>query len=192
MYRSKCANWHAHVNHLGASRLMRWWLTDPMSLTAKLVARSAHFRVRRLAQHRANPVQDECLALGQRRRTMVRQREVLLECDTVPVVYAHTAVPLTATVHDWPFFGGLGERALGSMLFVDPRVRRDAFTYARLQPSHPLVQRAAHAANIAPVATFARRCLYRRHRGVMLVTELFLPAVHTLPVTPPTNRIAFR
>lgn len=121
---------------------------------------------------------DEATAIGLRRR-QVREREVLLECDGVPVVYAHTIVPLDATASDWPFFGTLGDRSLGTTLFGDPRVRRGALEFARLHPSHPLALRAARALGmkmfVAPL--HARRCLYRRRKGLLLVTEIFLPAI---------------
>lgn len=175
--------WHAHVNHVAAPSALRNWLTDPTSLTVKLIKRSAKFRVRRLCQERALCVADEGAQVGLPRRTQVQQREVLLLCDERPVVFAHTIVPLDATASDWPFFGTLGERSLGTTLFGDPRVQRGRMQYARLRAEHPLVQRTRHVLGPdAPVAPlYARRCLYRRHRGLLLVTELFLPAVLALP-----------
>lgn len=179
------ARWHAHVNHVNAPRELRHWLIDRVSLTAKLVARSGHFRVHRLSQGLAPCTADEFDLVGLARRGQVQQREVLLECDGVPVVFAHTVVPLSATTHDWPFFGRLGERSLGTTLFGDPRVMRGRMQYARLHEQHSLAQRVRSmvgpACGAAPL--FARRCLYRRRKGLLLVTELFLPAVTAL-VTP--------
>ncbi|MBV8634504.1 MAG: chorismate lyase [Burkholderiaceae bacterium] len=175
------AVWHAHVNGCLASREMRHWLTDRVSLTVKLIAHSAHFRVHRLAQRRALCLRDEATAIGLARPMMVQEREVLLECDGVPVVYAHTAVPLAADANDWPFFGSLGERSLGTTLFGDPLVRRGALRYARLSPTHPLHVRAGRATGDAHgQPLFARRCLFRRKAGVLLVTEVFLPAIAAL------------
>lgn len=177
------ARWHAHVNHVHAPRELRHWLVDRVSLTAKLVARSGHFRVHRLAQHRSSCTPDESALVGLARRIQVQQREVLLECDGVPVVFAHTVVPLSATTHDWPFFSTLGERSLGTTLFGDPRVVSGRMQYARLHEQHPLARRARSvvgpACGAAPL--YARRCLYRRRKGLLLVTELFLPAVAALP-----------
>lgn len=175
------ARWHAHVNHVNAPDWLRPWLVDMVSLTAKLVARSGQFRVRRLCQKRAPSTADEYAAIALPRRQQVQQREVLLECDGIPVVFAHTVVPLTATARDWPFFGGLGERSLGTTLFGDPRVVRGRMQYARLGPRHPLVRRARQATGLEFDALFARRCLYGRRNGLLLVTELFLPAVAALP-----------
>jgi chorismate--pyruvate lyase len=160
---------------------MRDWLTDQASLTVKLIRRSSRFRVQRLRQRIALCLADEFAEVGLRRRGRVREREVLLRCDEVPVVFAHTVVPLAATASDWPFFGGLGEKSLGSTLFGDPRVRQGRLQFARLRPAHPLARRAAAAAGVqAAGVLYARRCLYRRRRGLLLVTEVFLPAIDGL------------
>lgn len=177
------ARWFAHVNGVNPTPGMRNWLTDTASLTKKLVARSNHFRVRCLRQEHGRCLADEYVLVDLPRRACVQEREVLLQCDGQPVVFAHTIVPLSATASDWPFFGTLGERSLGTTLFGDPRVWRGPMQYARLRPQHPLVQRASAALDgmyfEAPI--FARRCLYRRKKGVLLVTELFLPAIAGLP-----------
>lgn len=176
------AHWYSHVNGVKASREMRGWLTDTTSLTLKLKAHGEHFRVRRLRQERGLCLSDEASQVALPRRCCVQEREVLLQCDGRAVVFAHTIVPLSATAFDWPFFGALGERSLGTTLFGDPRVVRGKMQYARLRAQHPLVERARAALGgigwDAPL--FARRCLYRRRNGMLLVTELFLPAVMEL------------
>jgi chorismate--pyruvate lyase len=181
-----CARWHAHVNHVSPPHNLRHWLIDTASLTGKLMMRSTHFRVRRLCQERALSMPDEFAEVGLARRAQIQQREVLLECDGTPAVFAHTVVPLDATAHDWPFFGTLGERSLGTTLFGDPRVARGRMQYARLHARHPLARRARQTAgNVVadPAAPlYARRCLYRRRNGLLLVTELFLPPVTALSV----------
>lgn len=173
------ARWVGHVNGVNASTLLREWLTDTMSLTMKLMQHSSRFRVRKLKQQRGFCLADEWMEVGLRRRMHVQEREVLLVCDERPVVYAHTVVSLDATASDWPFFGRLGERSLGTTLFGDPRVRRGELQYARLNTQHPLARRALAAAESAAAGypLFARRCLYRRRNGSLLVTELFLPSV---------------
>ena len=172
------ALWHAHVGALGAPHAMRAWLSADGSLTARLVAHSDAFRVQRLHQRTARCLFDEARAIGMRRPGRVWEREVLLRCDDAPVVFAHTVVPMSATAADWPLFNALGERSLGSTLFYDPRVARGALEYARIRAGHPLMQRARAALGGADdTIYYARRCLYRRHRGTLLVTEVFLPAV---------------
>lgn len=189
---SAIGHWGAHVNGVNPSPALRVWLTDRASLTAKLVARCERFRVQRLAQRRAVCLFDECAAIGLPQPRKVFEREVLLQCDGRPMVFAHTIVPLDATATQWPLFRSLGERSLGTTLFGDPIVMRGVLEYARLHAGHPLVRRASAAIDVASQGAtegaagllsaplFARRCLYRRKGGVLLVTELFLPSIATL------------
>ncbi|GIZ50995.1 chorismate--pyruvate lyase family protein [Noviherbaspirillum aridicola] len=178
------ARWQAHVNRAAVPAFLRGWLTDQASLTVKLQRHCGQFRVQRLAQGHAACLADERAALRLPRRLQVHAREVLLRCDGRPVVYAHTVVPLSAGA-DWPFFRGLGERSLGTTLFGDPRVGRGKLEYALLRPRHPLVRRAGAALGQTFAGPLpARRCLYRRGRGLLLVTELFLPAIAQLHSQP--------
>lgn len=188
------ARWFSHVNAVRPTRQMRGWLVDTRSLTAKLIAHGAGFQLRRLRQARGLCLADECAAVRLPRRRRVQEREVLLQCDGRPAVYAHTVVPLSASATDWPFFGTLGERSLGTTLFGDPRVARGALQFARLRAAHPLARRARAAleGEEAGASFLARRCLYRRRDGLLLVTELFLPAITELkaPAGPlPDRRI---
>jgi chorismate--pyruvate lyase len=185
------ALWHRHVNAVAAAPAMRGWLATGGSLTARLVAHSGAFRVQRLHQRVALCLADEAGAIGMARPGRVWEREVLLRCDGEPVVFAHTVVPMSATATDWPLFGRLGERSLGTTLFRDPLVRRGELEFARLRAGHPLVRRARAALGGATSGTvyYARRCLYRRHQGTLLVTEVFLPAVIDLIAAPFTTNL---
>jgi chorismate--pyruvate lyase len=171
------ARWFSHVNGVNPPAAMRAWLTDTASLTQKLTACSRRFRVQRLRQERGLCLADECEVVELRRRRCVQEREVLLQCDGRPVVFAHTIVPLSTSASDWPFFGRLGERSLGTILFGDPRVVRGALQYARLRVQHPLVRRASAVLGAIEHPLYARRRVYRRKNGVLLVTEVFLPAI---------------
>lgn len=176
------ATWMRHVNGVNAPRDMHHWLTDRMSLTKKLIAHSEGFRVQRLAQQPARCLHDEVGMIALPRRVCVQERDVLLRCDGVAVVYGHTVVPLSATANDWPFFSSLGERSLGTTLFGDPLVLRGELEYARLPRSHPLLMRARRVLGeeAGHGSLFARRCLYQRRKGLLLVTEVFLPTISGL------------
>ena len=188
------ANWYRHVLAVNAPAPMARWLVSPGSLTAKLKAHSAAFRVQVLHQHPAQCFADEASTLGFARPTRCWEREVLLRCDNTPVVFAHTVVPMSADASDWPLFSALGERSLGTTLFGDPMVQRGALEYARLRASHPLARRARAALAAQGLAVpddrllYARRCLYRRRQGTLLVTEVFLPSVLALEPRTPNTR----
>lgn len=184
------ANWHAYVYTAPAP--LRPWLVDNSSLTLKLKARCQHFRVKRLHQRRARCLRDEAAILHLPSAMQTWEREVLLYCDQRPMVFAHTVVPLSATANDWPLFNALGERSLGTTLFGDPLVKRGQLQFARLRPQHPLFKRALAALHDADIpapqvsALFARRCLYRRKQGLLLVTEVFFPWITDLAIELPS------
>lgn len=180
------AQWQPHVLALNAPPAFHPWLTAGGSLTARLKAHSATFRVQCLHQRTARCLTDEAQAIGMHRPGRVWEREVLLRCDNTPVVFAHTVVPMSATAADWPLFSALGERSLGTTLFGDPQVRRGVLEFARLREGHPLARRARLALGLEgpdALLLYARRCLYRRRRGTLLVTEVFLPSVLDLILT---------
>jgi chorismate--pyruvate lyase len=183
----RLAKWHDKAAAVGADGVMRDWLATPGSLTARLVAHSNAFRVQRLHQTTASCLAEEASPIGLARRQRVREREVLLCCDGVPVVFGHTVVPMSATARDWPLFSALGERSLGSTLFYDPQVKRGPLEFARLRPGHPLLARVRGAlgADLDGNNFYARRCVYRRHQGLLMVTEVFLPAVLNLTAKQP-------
>jgi len=177
------AVWQPQALLSSAPPVLRDWLTTAGSLTARLKAHSHAFRVQCLHQRTARCLADEAAAIGLQRPGRVWEREVLLRCDNTAAVFAHTVVPMTATASDWPLFGALGERSLGTTLFGDPLVRRGVLEFARLREGHPLAQRARAALGgeaAQPNILYARRCLYRRRRGTLLVTEVFLPSVMEL------------
>lgn len=184
------ARWHAHLPYDAAMPPnLRRWVTGDGSLTARLMAASARFRVARLAQRPALPYADEWQVLGLAWPAPVLTREVMLICDGRAAVYAHTVVMPRHARRDWPFLRGLGERPLGGALFVDPRVSRTPFAFARLRPAHPL--RRAMREVLPELATTpmlpARRSVFHRGGGAMLVTEVFLPDLLTRPA--PTGAV---
>lgn len=177
------ARWFDHPNAVQAAPLLRKWLADPGSMTFKLRARCEELRVQRLRQRPGNALIDECGVLGLTPRQPVEERDVILHCDGQPVLFGHTVTPL-ASAAAWPFFRRLGTRPLGGSLFSDPLVTRAPIQFARLHAGHPLARRVCLALELHPPLPqsplYARRSLFRRHGSLMLVTDVFLPALSTL------------
>lgn len=179
---TRCTHWLSRIQAVDAPRELRSWLQDAGSLTKKLKAQCRIFAVRQISQSMERCRLEESLALGVDKRTRLMQREVILLCDNQPVVYACTSVVSDAMRRDWPFMATLGNMPLGEKLFVDVRVVRRPLHYARLYACHPLMQRAAQSLGVDQVARtlFARRSVFCRKGGAMLVTEIFLPAITQL------------
>lgn len=157
---------------------LRSWLLEPGSLTARCQAAAQHFRVRLL--------RSECgpslmAAGGAPQSPFVRQREVLLECDGVPVIFAHTELALRPRGRLTRWLARLGSRSLGSLLFADPGFRRGAIEFRRLTSGDALYRRALAAAALpAGTCLWARRSRHQLGRQSVVVTEVFLPAILTL------------
>ncbi|WP_050463234.1 chorismate--pyruvate lyase family protein [Herbaspirillum autotrophicum] len=179
------AHWFDHLNALQLTPQQRVWLSDRGSMTFRLQARSKQFEVQRLRQRPMPVLADEYAALGVARRSRVAERDVILHCDGEPVIFGHTILPVATSAGVWPFFRRLGSQPLGGSLFIDPLVTRGPFQFARLHDEHPLARRICQALGMRHLIQplHARRSLFRRKGGVMLVTDIFLPAIGKLMAT---------
>lgn len=164
--------WLAHPFSL--PRALRPLLSDHGSLTQHLKSCCASFRVLPLATGQARAHPDEYALLGVAPETRVYVREVLLLCDEVPVVFAHSVLPLGGLRGGWNRVTRLGSRSLGEVLFSDHRVERQPLTYRWLRREHPLY-RAAIGPRAEAGALWARRSIFCLNRHPLLVTEVFLP-----------------
>ena len=197
------SRWHRVVP---ARLAERRWLTGEGSLTQRLREASATFGVLRLAQHRGGACHDElpCIrpaarsgaaggakvgaAAGRPRATArprtVLSREVLLLCDGLPTVWAHSVIDAAALRGRWRWLAGLGNRPLGEALFRDPQVQRGPLSFRRLRAPDPRYLGAAAELSArglsVPRALWARRSVFVAGGRQLLVTEVFLPAVASL------------
>lgn len=170
-----------------AAGALRDWLREPGSLTARL-QRSGRFRVVVLRQRLDHAHADERALLGLRANAACLVREVALYCDDVPVIFAHTVLPLAPRGILGRWLARLGSRSLGSLLFAHPGFRRGALAYRAIDRRHPLYAGAAGlCAAPLPRRLAARRCLHRFGGQCVLVSEVFLPALANLaaPEQPP-------
>lgn len=173
------AKWHHHVNAINPPEALRDWLAHKGSLTASLQKHCQDFQVRRIKQHQEVCLKDDIRPMGLYRPSKMPVREVLLYCDDQPVIFAHTVILARAAALSWPMFKTLGNSSLGTHLFSDAKIVKNKPQYAQIKHSHLLAKRiCAELPEQREVPAFcARRCLYRRNRGAMLVTEIFLPEI---------------
>lgn len=174
----KRSKWRVRLAGACADPILRSWLTETASLTARCQQGCDDFRVRLLRYDKGRALADE-LAGGEVMRGLAWVREVALECDGVPVIFAHTTLSTAAGGRLTRWMAGLGSRSLGSLLFSYPRFRRGPIEFLRLDARHPLYWRAARLG--APGQyLWARRSLHRLGAQRVLVTEVFLPAIARL------------
>lgn len=170
--------WRTWLPRSQVEPVLRSWLTEPDSLTARCQLSSRAFRVRLLDYGKGMPLVDEAVA-GDTLRGLAWIREVALECDGKPVIFAHTALSIAPRGRMTGWMAGLGSRSLGSLLFSYPGFRRGRIEFLRLDARHPLFQRAACLCEPGRYL-WARRSLHRLGEQRVLVTEVFLPAICSL------------
>ncbi|ABI59384.1 chorismate lyase [Nitrosomonas eutropha C91] len=150
------------------------------SLTRLLQAHCEHFRVEPVFQTLATACIDELEVMNLRRQNQVLVREVYLRCNETPVVFAHSIVKKEHLRGAWRGLSRLGNRSLGTMLFTNPLIQRTPLAFKKLKPHHPLFERACKQLQMRPINLWARRSLFILLRQPILVTEVFLPAIHQL------------
>lgn len=175
------ATWRERLGPAPADPALRSWLRENTSLTARCQRASRHFRVRLLAYGSGRPLADDVS------RPWQRVREVALECDGQPVIFAHTTLPRAGGGRLTRWMARLGERSLGSLLFAHPAFRRGPIECRRLRPQEPLYRRAAALLAAAPGELWARRSRHWLDGQGVLVCEVFLPAIATLEKKPRHN-----
>jgi chorismate--pyruvate lyase len=168
-------SWLAHPHSL--PRPLRAWLSDRGSLTQRLKSRCAAFQVVPLVTGLARPNPDEYALLGIAMSTRAYVREVLLMCNGVPVVFAHSVLPYPSLRGGWNSISRLGSRPLGEALFGDHRIQRQPLTFQLLHPDHPLFRSIARQHPLSVRSLWARRSVFSLNHHPLLVTEVFLPAI---------------
>lgn len=156
------------------------WMEDRDSLTARLQAASSDFAVRVIRQELGSPNEDEAEVIGVRKGQRAWVREVVLLCDGLPVVFAHSVTPESAIHGAWRVIVDVGGKSLGSALFNDFEVARSVMQYCLISESHPLYLQASSCLGKFTIPLWARRSCFVREQTPLLVTEMFLPQILTL------------
>jgi len=167
--------WRDHLPGELPDVALRSWLREPGSLTARCQRHSRQFCVRLLDYGVGHPLADEGL-LSSAGRQPGLVREVALECDGVPVIFAHTTLAGNARGRLGRWLARLGSRSLGSLLFAFPGFQRGAIEFRRLDRRHPLYRRAAALGEVGHTL-WARRSWHGLDGQRVVVTEVFLPAI---------------
>jgi len=174
--------WHPRLICSQVPPQIASWLFEPASITKRCLATSSNFRVRVLASGPTASNKDECCHLPKSCR-QVWVREVLLELDDTPIIFARTTHP---SIRRGPLlrrFARLGNSPLGSILFTHPGFRKIKIEYARLDRRHPLYQQAMNT-NTSNPTLWARRASWHLGHQHLLLTEVFLPSLASYPPVP--------
>jgi len=163
----------------------RRWLLDDSSLTARLIALGqGSFSVRRLLQAWQVPLLSErrLLQVAPRQRALVR--EVVLQLDQRPVVFARSVFPLDSLAGELGHLRRLGHRSLGAILFRYPAMQRSPFELARVAGDSSYLPAWLHQ----PEYAWARRSCFVIGGRRLLVSEVFLQSFRPWQATLSVHR----
>ncbi|HAW92222.1 MULTISPECIES: chorismate--pyruvate lyase family protein [unclassified Arsukibacterium] len=151
--------------------VLKEWLLEPASLTARLKSRACDFKLQVLQQQEQTlPDFIKPLLPG---NNLAQCREVLMSCNRLPCIYAQSWLPLPTLAALQPL-AQLGEKPLGEVIFQQPHVRRSEIEVARVKLTHPLT------AAVASGEYWARRSVFTLAGQPLLVAEVFLDGVLAL------------
>ncbi|GAB3283938.1 chorismate--pyruvate lyase family protein [Parahaliea aestuarii] len=163
----------------------RTWLLDDSSLTRRIVANNpGHFRVQRLRQEWVTPLPSErrLLDIPLRQRALVR--EVILQVDDVPLVFARSLFPVSSLTGELRHLRQLRNRPLGAILFRMPGMQRSPFEVARIDGNSSYLPHSLQQ----PASAWGRRSCFDIGGRQLLVSEVFLQAFRPWPAELPVHR----
>lgn len=154
------------------------WLRDESSLTMRVIDFcQGQFRVRVLHQGWAKPLASEAKLLNVSVSDTAMIREVELQCNEHPLVFARTIIPAASLTGEARKLSYLGDKPLGAMLFADPATKRKRVQIARILPRHPMYAAAVDHLLVLPSDLWGRRTLFVYAGKPILVNEIFLPGI---------------
>lgn len=174
---SLLVNWQctSQVSDLSSSE--REWLFEPHSLTVKLKSRAQVFSVKVLSEKIFDLTLEQKALLGCEASTALN-REVLLLCDNIPMVYAQSWLP-DNQLSNQPKnpLHNMGDRPLGDVIFQNPELVRKEIEVARFDTEHP-IQQLASQLNLPIQKLLGRRSVFSLKGYNFLVCEVFLPGAY--------------
>ena len=169
------------------SALLKDWLLDEGSLTARLKGHCQHFQVKVIGeQEQLCSAKEACPQIKAGEAVLVR--EVLLYCDGVAQVFARSLLPLASLTGKEQALAHLGEQPLGQVLFNNPSLQRQGLELSAFAHDSSVAILAAKLAskladNSSPskVAVmpkqelWGRRSIFMLENKPLMVAEVFLP-----------------
>ncbi|MGO2010944.1 MAG: chorismate--pyruvate lyase family protein [Pseudoalteromonas sp.] len=168
------ANWQLGHSVADLSKVQRDWLLEPGSLTAKLKSNAATFAVEVLSEQR--------FALSEHQQRLLNcscshamNREVLLLCDDVAMVYAQSWLPISSAMEQQRLLG-LGDKPLGDIIFQHPELSRIDIEIAYFDSQQFQQFQSSLEQNTTPL--WGRRSIFSLKQSQFLVAEVFLPGAY--------------
>lgn len=151
---------------------LQHWLTDPGSLTARLIKKSTgKFQVEIVRQFIGRASRNECEALAIRMSDLVMIREVILKGNNQPWVFARSLLPLASLTGELRHLRKQRTRPLGAFLFSQSHLVRSPIAVAAIKRNHCYVPSTLAESELL----WGRRSIFSLRGKHLLVSEVFLP-----------------
>jgi len=165
------------------SESVRSWLTLQGSLTEQLKQQSVPHRLTLWRQGlEVLPIHEQLL-LRQALPGMAWVRQVYLMLGSEVVVYGRTVVPEAIYLKHQDALDNLGTKPIGDYFLYREGWSRSQFTFGCITPAGLLHEAATqggskrHAGDLTDTILPARRSTFTVDSGLILLTEVFLPAI---------------
>lgn len=155
------------------------WINYKHSLTTKIRALNpATFAFQLHHEYKDIPSQQEQMALALNATEKVMVREITMTHNHKPYLYGRTLIPehLFYTTSE---LNTLGATPIGEILFTKLGGHFTTRYYTLLKPHHALFQAAIALFDIVPPALWARYTVYPFKKQLLLIYEIFFPAIFT-------------
>lgn len=103
------------------------------------------------------------------------QRAIQIFLNDTLLMYAHSAMPITAPFYYKKHYRGLGQLPLGTMLFSSTKLVRSDFQLTHVLPHHAEYALAVTQHDRPATFLWARRSIFSQQARLLLLTELFSP-----------------
>ena len=180
------AQWNlpSNDNLSGLSEILKDWLLDEGSLTARLKSHSLDFKVHVIGEEKQFCSEAEaCAVINTGEPILVR--EVILYCDDVPQVFARSLLPLKSLTGNTEALAHLGEQPLGQVLFNNPSLQRQGLELSSFAANSSvgllaksLLNQTEAEQNVKNKVNdlWGRRSIFILENKPLIVAEVFLPS----------------
>jgi chorismate lyase len=157
------------------------WLLEPHSFMQRLSQAGAmQAAVKVLRQQWQFPTRQEAAALGLQSRRFALAREVIIASGENPWMFARTVIPQATLTGREQLLARLKSRALGTMLFNNPKVWRSEFEFAVIKKTDKEFAKIWQQCSLHAAELWARRSLFYLPEKKLLLTEVFFPTLREL------------
>lgn len=158
------------------SHLQKYWLSRPGMLT-KGLRQLGQVNIRILNESASPISEEESLALNCHYPQLIWVREIIMDIDNIPCVWARSITPIKSSHSVWRGVRHLNTRPLAEILYDDPRITRSHFAITTIQAPSILYRSLQHFFPESVIQqNYARRSIFYKNNEPLMVTECFLPA----------------